>query len=242
MTRTVAIIQARTGSTRLPSKVTMPLAGRPMVEVVVERASRARGIDELVLAVPDLRVDDVLARIGTGMGVRVVRGDAEDVLSRYHVAAGASNADVIVRVTADCPLLSPSVLADVVALRSLDDADYASNTIAPRTYPRGLDVEAFTRGALEIAHREAREHEEREHVTPFLWRRPERFRTRALRGTEDLSGHRWTVDTAQDMAFARRVFDHFGGNDFEWWDILEAVRRHPEWEELNRDVPQKEVG
>jgi spore coat polysaccharide biosynthesis protein SpsF len=235
--RTAAIIQARMGSKRLPGKVLMPLAGSPMVVRVLERAAAIAGVDVVVAAIPDTPDDDELEGIVEQAGYVVVRGDPEDVLSRYVVAANAVEAEVVVRVTSDCPLLSPTVSSQVVA--AFDDCDYASNTVQ-RTYPRGLDTEVVSSAVLRVADREARTAGEREHVTPFVWRRPERFRLRQVYDSVDRSAMRWTVDTADDLAFASSVYDELGP-DFEVDDVLAMLERQPDVGEINRHIAQKTV-
>lgn len=231
----VAIVQARVGSTRLPGKVLMELGGRPMVAHVLARASAIGGVTSVVAAVPDSPEDDALALSCRAAGVHVVRGPYHDVLARYAIAAEAADADVVVRLTADCPLLSPAVSSRVVA--KFVGCDYASNTL-DRTFPRGLDTEVFSGEVLGMAAREATEPAEREHVTPFLYRRPERFRLRSVVGVPDRSHLRWTVDTPGDMAFARAVYSSLG-TDFEMDDVLGLLERRPELLDLNRDSVQK---
>lgn len=233
--RVVAIVQARVGSTRLPGKVLMPLAGRPMVAHVLERARAIRGVHAVVAAVPDLPVDDPLADICERSGALVVRGSSDDVLARYARAAVKSRADVVVRITADCPLLSPTVSAQV--LDRFEDCDYASNTLT-RTYPRGLDTEVFSAAALLAANEEASDSAEREHVTPFIYRRPDRFRLIHVMNDVDLSGGRWTVDTPDDMSFASAVYDCLGPV-FELVDVLALLERNPNIASLNRGTAQK---
>jgi len=234
---TIAIVQARMGSTRLPGKVLEPLAGKPMVLRVLERAAVVEGVDGVVAALPDLPEDDGLAEVVAREGFAVVRGSADDVLSRYVAAADAVAAQTIVRLTADCPLLSPRVSAHVVA--SYPGFDYASNTIR-RTYPRGLDTEVFSSAALRLAADEATEQSEREHVTPFVWKRPDRFRLRQVIDETDRSDLRWTVDTAEDLAFAGAVYAELGPV-FEMEDVLELLAQRPELSEVNRGIAQKPV-
>lgn len=210
-----------------------------MIAHVLERADAIAGCDEVVVAVPDLAEDDPLADTVRALGHRVVRGPSADVLARYVRAADDTGADVVVRVTADCPLLSPSVSSSVVAAFVAGGVDYASNTLE-RTFPRGLDTEVVSAHALRVAARESREPSEREHVTPFVWQRPERFAVRSLRGDADHSHLRWTVDTPLDLALVRQVHAELGPGLFDTDAILELVlRRRPELSRLNADVVQK---
>lgn len=198
MTRTVAIVQARMGSRRLPGKVLTLLCGSPMIWHVTTRAAQARTVDQVLVATTDQLGDDPIASWCAAECVACIRGPEADVLSRYALAAEASDADVVVRVTADCPLLSPDVLDLVVDARTASGADYASNTLA-RAFPHGLDVECLTRAALDSAATEALDPEEREHVTPFVYNRPERFHLSSVTLLEDWSWLRWTMDTIADL-------------------------------------------
>jgi spore coat polysaccharide biosynthesis protein SpsF len=239
MTRTVAIIQARTGSTRLPGKVLLPLLGEPLLAHVVRRVSRARWVDATVVATTVSPDDDAIVELARREGWIVERGSEADLLDRYLQAARAHGAERVVRITADCPLIDPGVIDEVVDKLSTTAAAYASNTLEPRTYPRGLDVEAMTLEALEAANVFDDDSRSREHVTPFIYRHPERFRLAALRSPVDLSGHRWTVDTVEDYELVRRIYDEIGNDEFSWRDALAVVDAHPDWSALNREIPQK---
>jgi spore coat polysaccharide biosynthesis protein SpsF len=236
--KTVAIIQARTGSTRLPGKVLKPLAGAPMLNRVVARVKRARGIDEVLIATTNEKQDDALAELCTNNGWPCFRGSENDVLDRYYQAARQCGADVIVRITSDCPLIDPQIISSVLEGLDLQGADYSSN-VYPRTYPRGLDVEVFTFAALETAWREDRNPAWREHVTQFIARHPERFARTNLTSDDDESAHRWTVDTAEDFALADKICAHFPNDEFSWRDVLALVAQHPEWTAINRHIDQK---
>jgi len=202
---TLCVIQARTGSTRLPGKVLQELGGRPLLRFMLDRLSDLR-VDELVVATCTLDRDDPVADLARDAGRAVVRGSETDVLDRFVSALDASPADHVVRLTADCPLADP-VLIEAVIARHLDrGADYTSN-VFPRTFPRGLDCEVMTAAALRAAHAEARDAAEREHVTPFLYRRPERFALANMRNDAPLGREGWTVDTADDLAFVRGIVD-----------------------------------
>jgi spore coat polysaccharide biosynthesis protein SpsF len=239
--RTVAIIQARTGSTRLPRKVLLPLLGEPMLVRVIRRVARARSLDSVVVATTTLAEDDVLVELGRREDVRVTRGSADDLLDRYVAAAREEAADTIVRITSDCPIIDPAVIDD--AIRAFRDAgvDYTSTGLEPRTYPRGLDVEVVTRDALERAWGEDTEPTWREHATPYIYRHPERFRILAVGTDEGIADHRWSVDTAADYELVRRIYDAFGRDDFGWREVLALVEAHPDWQDLNRHVVQKRV-
>lgn len=238
--KTVAIVQARMGSTRLPGKVLADLAGRPMLARVLERLQRARTVDLVGVATSTEPVDDAVVRLCRELEVPVFRGSEEDVLDRYAEAARHFEADVVVRITADCPLVDPAVVDRVVERLHATGSDYASNTL-DRTYPQGLDVEAFRRGALEIAAREAREPWERSHVTPFLYRHPERFSLVSVTQEDDASAQRWTVDTPEDLALVQALYDRLGGSDGPWPEVLRLVEEDPALASINAGVRQKRL-
>ena len=220
---TVVFVQARMGSSRLPGKVLREIAGRPMIDWVLARASRAALADRVVLATTDSAKDDALVAHVRALGYGVARGSEADVLARYADAAAAMDAGVVVRITADCPFIDPAVVDAVIALRAAEGADYASNT-DPATFPDGLDVEVFTAKALARAAREAVARHDREHVTPYLRRGA--FRRVALVHDSDQSALRWTVDEAADLAVADRLARAMGRMDFTWQEALaETVSR-----------------
>ena len=241
MTRTVAIVQARTGSTRLPGKVLLDLAGEPVLARVVDRARRATTLDDLVVATTTLPEDDAIEALATERGWPVSRGHPTDLLDRYLEAARIHDARVIVRITSDCPLIDPEMIDETVEGFLASGADYASNTLEPRTYPRGLDVEVVTLAALERAWREDGNPAWREHATPYVYRHPELFRLLRVAGVEDHSAHRWTVDTPGDLDLVRRIYSAFGHDRFGWREALQLMIEHPAWSALNRDVRQKPV-
>lgn len=238
---TVAVIQARMGSTRLPGKVLLPLGGATVLGQVIRRVRACPGLDAVVVATTGRAADDPVAAEAARHGAGVFRGSEDDVLARYHEAARAAGAQTVVRVTADCPLFDPAVLAAMlVRWRRAQPLDYLSNSLE-RTYPRGLDAEVFGFAALERAHREARRPWEREHVTPYLYGHPERFRLAQCRGGRDLSAHRWTLDTPEDWELIRRIYDALGADGalFSTDAVLALLAAHPDWPALNAHVEQK---
>ena len=236
----VAIIQARMGSTRLPGKVMMDLAGEFMLGRVVDRLRRASSLHEVVVATTTNSDDDHIVALCGERGWPVCRGSEDDVLDRYYHAAVAHSADAVVRITSDCPLIDPGVIDKVVQefLSAYPDIDYVSNCIQ-RTFPRGLDTEVISFNALDQAWREDSDPSHREHVTQYIIRNPGRFRIRGVENEVDYSHMRWTVDTPEDLAFVRKIYEHFGNDDFSWSDVLTLLERHPEWLEINRNVQQK---
>jgi glutamate-1-semialdehyde 2,1-aminomutase len=237
--KTVAIVQARLGSTRLPGKVLRHAAGAPLIVHMLRRLAAARRLDEIVVATTDSRVDDRLADMLSASGIKVYRGSESDVLDRYYQAARASEATHVVRVTGDCPLIDPVLVDEVVGALQEGGEDYVSNNYPP-TYPDGLDTEAFTFAALERAWKEARAQVEREHVTPFI-KNGVQFRRRNLSHHTDLSAGRWTVDEPEDLEVVRGVFEHFAPrNDFSWQEVAALEAARPEMFAANRGTKRNE--
>lgn len=217
----LCVVQARTGSTRLPGKVLQPIAGRPMLGFMLDRLE-SLAVDHLVVATSDLERDDPIVEIAREVGADVVRGSESDVLARFGAALDRFPAELVVRLTADCPLSDPRLIETVIATHKARGADYTSNVL-PRTFPKGLDVEVVTAAALRAAIDEARALDEREHVTPFVYRRPERFRLTNHGSPVPLGAEWWTVDTAEDLEFVRRAVERAGRADAPWTGILRAV-------------------
>ena len=230
----LAILQARMSSTRLPGKVMAPILGAPMIARQIERLRRARGISRILVATSEREDDDVLADYLRGMGVEVFRGSLGDVLDRYHEAlVAAGKPEHFLRLTADCPLTDPAVIDGCIA-RHLDaGADYTHNSPGG-TFPKGLDVEVCRTEVLHAAWWEATSAYDREHVTPFVYARPHRFRIEEVRRDPPLP-FRWTVDTREDFAFAADVYAalHPAKPDFATDDILRWQAAHPERVMLN---------
>ena len=227
----IAVIQARMGSTRLPGKVLMDLGGRPMLGLMLERLAPLVGhqIDQLVVATSTLDLDDPVAEQAARSGASVVRGSEQDVLSRYLSALDRHPADTLVRLTADCPLIDPAIVVAALDVHAESGATYTSNTLV-RTYPDGLDVEVLASAALRQAGAEATDPAEREHVTPFVYRRPARFALRAFRSGADLGHERWTVDTTEDIDDLRQVVAGVDSPTRASWTQMLAVagrRRGP---------------
>jgi spore coat polysaccharide biosynthesis protein SpsF len=231
------------GSARLPGKVMMDLSGEPMLAHVVERVSRARTIDAVVVATTVNPDDDAIVDLCRNRGWHSYRGSEHDVLDRYHSAALEYEADMVVRITSDCPVIDPELVDYVVSefVRLQPEIDYASNTLDPHTYPRGLDTEILRFDVLEKVWGLAKEQPSREHVTLYIYRHPEMFRLHGVYGKEDYSGRRWTVDTPEDLELIRLLFDYFGNNTFSWRQILEVLETHPHWQAINSGIVQKRV-
>lgn len=214
---TAAIIQARLTSTRLPGKVLMDIAGKPMLARVIDRVRMAASIDTVIVAVPDTQANRLLEEWCTAYPVRVFAGPEDDVLTRYQQAAHAYNVSTIVRITADCPLIDPAVIDVIVRRFQRGGMDYCSN-VNPPTLPDGLDVEVFSRITLDRL--VAVILDTHEHVTaPFRTNAPT-WICETAKHEPNFSAHRWTVDTAEDLAFVRAVYEHFGRNDFTMQEVL----------------------
>ena len=238
--RIVCIIQARMSSTRLPGKVLLPLAGREVLAHVLERLAVCETIDDFVVATSDQPSDDVLAQWCDRRGVQVFRGSLDDVLDRYYQCALQSRADAVVRITADCPALDPTIVDEVVHGFKAGDFDlfYLGGE-----FPDGLDCAVFSFFALERAWREATLKSEREHVGPYVVNHPERFRLGNLEKFTGLAHHRWTLDEPRDLAFLQAVFERLqrlGGKPFLAGEILDLLNREPELLSANKGIVRNE--
>lgn len=242
MAKIVAIVQARMGSTRLPGKVLEDLAGQPMLVRVVNRTRLAKTLDAIVVATTTQPVDDIIVRLCKERDWSFFRGSEEDVLDRYYQAASAFKADIIVRITSDCPLIEPEIIDKVVNefLSHYPEVDYVSTSLV-RTFPLGLGAEVMTFDALKKAWQEDDNPAWREHVTPYIYRHAEKFTIRNVVNNIDYSHMRWTVDTIEDLTFVRKIYDHFQNDTFTWREVLQLLEIHPEWLEINRHVHQKVV-
>jgi spore coat polysaccharide biosynthesis protein SpsF len=223
-TDVAVVIQARMGSSRLPGKVLADVDGRPMLEFQLDRL-RELEVDVIAVATSDLSQDDVVADLVRANGVEVVRGSETDVLDRYGLALQTFDPAHVVRLTGDCPLSDPALVEAVIRLHIESGAAYTSN-VHPRTFPKGLDVEVVAAPVLAVAVAEAVESGDREHVTPFVHRQPERFARQNLAHSEDLSELWWTVDTAEDVNRVRQMVALVDEPvHAPWTDYLAAVRR-----------------
>ena len=227
---TAVIVQARRSSTRLPDKVLLPLAGQPVLEHVLRRCHAIPGADLVVCAIPDSRDCDVLGDIAERSGAQVFRGSESDVLARHAGAARLAEADTVMRVTSDCPLIDPLVCGDLLALLKREGADYGNNNDPPG-WPHGLDCEAMRTSALFRAEAEASEAFDREHVTPWIRRQPD-FRFVKLTGPGTGVGLRWTLDHPEDYAFFQAVFTAVGPNP-STAAVLTYLGVHPEVAVIN---------
>ena len=240
--KVVAIVQARMGSERLTGKVLADIEGKPMLARVVERAARAESLDALLVATSTEGQDDAVEKTCLERGIEVYRGDPKDVLDRYYHAARSAQAEVIVRLTGDCPLIDPGLIDEVVQafLAADPPVDFAANRLPDqRTYPIGTDVEVCSIKALYEAWKNADQPYQREHVMPYLYEEPGRFRTLLLRTERDLGHMRWAVDERSDLEMVRRVYASLE-TGFTWLEIVELLERDPSIMEMNASVKQRE--
>lgn len=237
----LGVLQARISSTRLPGKVLLPLIGEPMLTRQIQRIRRAQKIDRLVVATSEGKEDNPVEELCYGVGVDCYRGSLADVLDRYYRAAALYMPRHVVRLTGDCPLTDWHLIDRTIELAVDGRYDYASNTLNP-TWPDGLDVEVATFEALETAWCEAVSPLEREHVTPFITRHPDRFSLGSLENHTDLSAMRWTVDEPRDYELVSRIYDALYPESpaFTTADILRLMSRQPELLELNSGIGRNE--
>jgi spore coat polysaccharide biosynthesis protein SpsF len=235
------VIQARTGSSRLPGKVLLPLAGAPLLMRMAERVAAASTRFTIVVATTTERGDDPVAALCAEAGIRCYRGHPTDLLDRHYRAAEPLHADLVAKIPSDCPLIDPGVIERVLgfAVEHAGKFDFISN-LHPATYPDGNDVEVMTMEALATAWKEAERDFEREHTTPFLWERPHRFRIANVAwetGLDYSMTHRWTIDYPEDYEFIRRVYDALyrpGREVFSMAEVLALLEREPELAAINR--------
>jgi len=243
--RTAIIVQARMTSTRLPGKVLKKVQGKPLLAYQIERLQRVKYAEELVIATTYNETDEPIVKLCKELGVSYFRGSEEDVLSRYYEAARTYKADAIVRITSDCPIIAPLVIDNVIKFY-LDNQikyDYVSNTLK-RTYPRGMDTEVFSFEILEQARHEAVNPPDREHVTPFIYRQPQRYRLGNVPYIKNVSHYRWTVDTIEDFILIEKIISSLYPKNplFKLEDCIQLLLKNPEWQEINAKVKQKVYG
>lgn len=241
--RIVATIEARMRSTRLPGKVLLPILGRPMLELMIERLRRVSQLDAIVVATTSDPSCDPIEALAQRLGVGCFRGSEDDVLERVLFAARSAQADVIVELTADCPLIDPELTDEAISAFLAADADYASNCLQ-EPYPRGLDVQVFSMAVLEEVARLTNDPADREHVSLYIYEHPERYRLLGVpTGTPEVADLRLTVDTPEDFELVTRVYQSLYplNPDFGWREIVELFRQQPELRHVNADIQQKDV-
>lgn len=241
--RTIAIVQARMGSSRLPGKVLMDIGGKPMLYRVVLRARRAQSLGMVVVATTAHPDDDPVAAYCRLQGIPCFRGDLQDVLDRYYQTARRFNARVIVRLTADCPVIDPREIDRTLRAFTSAEVDFAANRLPPpwqRTTPIGMDTEVVTFDALEQAWRQAQAQYAREHVMPYFYEQAGRFKILLVDHEPNLGHLRLTVDTPEDLTLIRSIYEHFGNSDeFSLDEILELFNQRPDLLQINAQVTHK---
>lgn len=228
-------------STRLPGKVLKEVLGKPLLEYHIERLQRAKKADAVIVATTENETDEPIVELCRRLNIACFRGSEVDVLSRYYYAACEAQADIVVRVTSDCPLIDPEVVNEVIeAFITCGGCDYVSNTLV-RTYPRGMDTEVFSFAALEQAFKKVLSQPEREHVTPYIYNHPELFKIKYVAYTKDQSRHRWTVDTEDDFRLIEKILLEIypQKSNFTLEDVLTLFERHPDWYFINAHVKHK---
>ncbi len=237
---TVAIVQGRMSSSRLPGKILMDIGGEPMLTRVVRRARRSRFIDQVIVATTDDPSDDPVETLCNSRGIPVYRGSLFDVLDRFYQAALLFNAATVIRITADCPLIDPGEIDHVVNEFKEQKVDFAANRLPPpwkRTFPIGLDTEVCTFDVLARAWREAQDPHQREHVMPYIYEVKGRFKVLVIDHPVDYGAMRWTVDTPQDLEVVRVIYKNFlNRDDFSWLEVLDLYERQPELSRMNDSV------
>ncbi len=238
----IAIVQVRLGATRLPGKPLKTVLNRPLLSYQLERLARSKTIDKIVVATTTNPSDQAVVDLCRQEGMAVFRGSEQDVLERYYQAAKHYAAEVVIRVTGDCPLIDPEIVDKVVGyfLEHYPHVDYVSNTLK-LTYPRGLDVEVFSFKNLERAYHEAKRPEEREHVSPYFYEHPELFALANVAHSPNEAQHRWTVDTPEDLQLISKVIEtlYVPNPHFNMQDVLNLLQQHPQWKAINAHIVQK---
>lgn len=239
----VGIVQTRMGSSRLPGKVLKPVLGTPVLEWCMERLLRCKNIAEVVIATTEHPRDEAICDFAKQKGYLYSRGSEQDVLERYWKAANERDAEAIVRLTSDCPLIDPEITDRVVARHLESPENDLTSNVFTRTFPRGFDTEVLSMGCLDRIHRDVHEPIYREHVTNYIHDYPEKFRIAEIRNPEDLSYLRLCVDTEEDLALIRKVFEelfplnaHFG-----YREIYELFGRKPELRQINAQIQQAKI-
>ncbi|KRE97947.1 acylneuraminate cytidylyltransferase [Paenibacillus sp. Soil766] len=241
--KTVAIIQARMGSTRLPGKVLKRLEDDTVLGHVVHRLQAVDNIDEIVVATTTNSEDDVIESKMNTYGIKVYRGNEQNVLSRYYEAAVKAEADIIIRITSDCPLIDPDVTAAVIRFFHAENADYVSNSLE-RSFPRGLDTEVFLMSVLQKAFENAVSPEHLEHVTPYIYQNPHSFKLASYTNEIDYSSYRWTLDTQEDWELINEIYRRLYAKNsmFGWRQVIGLMKEYPELPMINAHVEQKKLG
>ena len=234
------IVQARTGSKRLPKKILKKILNKPMIWYVLKRIKKIKRIEQIVIATTIEREDDVIIKIVKENKISLFRGESSDVLDRFYNCAKKFDADPIIRITSDCPLIDPFLVDEILEFYLNHNFDYVSNTIEP-TYPDGLDVEIFSFKTLENAAMNAKMKSEREHVSSHIKNHPKKFSLHNFRNEEDFSIHRWTVDEKEDLVFVRKIYNKMKPKIiFRYQDVLQILSDFPDLLKINKNFKRNE--
>lgn len=229
------VIQARMSSSRLPGKVMMPLAGRPVLETIVDRLTRVKKASQIIVATSEEIADDVIAAFCQRAEISCYRGSLNNVLDRFHSAALYYNLENVIRVTADCPLIDPKIVDELIDLHMIENNDYTSNVLEP-SFPDGLDAEIFKFGALAKAHAQAKLPSDLEHVTKYIYSNPAIFKLGCLRSKQDFSHVRWTLDEPEDFVVIKEIYQVLSdiyGDDFGLEETMDFWRARPDLRAVN---------
>jgi len=239
--KVVCIVQARYTSTRLPGKVFLNLAGKPVIEQIFNQLSYSKRINQSVLATSELSSDDKLEVWAKSKNIEYYRGSLDDVLDRFYFTAKSFNADIVVRITGDCPLIDPEVVDDVISLFLKDNYDYTSN-INPPTFPDGLDTEVFKFSVLEETWKNAKLKSEREHVTPYVRKHNEKFKIGNFENKINLSHYRWTLDNEEDHELISRIYEKLykENNYIKMEEVLELIKNNINLQNINSHIRRNE--
>jgi spore coat polysaccharide biosynthesis protein SpsF len=242
--KTVAIIEARMTSTRLPGKIMLPILGKPMLELLIERLKRAKFLDQIVVATTSNLSDDVVEKLTQRIGAGCFRGSEDDVLDRVLSAAHANDADVIVEITGDCPLIDPQVIDRVIRTYQTKNVDYVSNLLK-KTYPRGMETQVFSTGVLEKVARLTQDPVDHEHVSLYIYEHPEIFSLFNVESNlpEKYWDLRLTVDTHEDFQLIKAIYEllYPQNHAFTLIDVVDLLEKRNDLLELNKNIRQKKV-
>ena len=234
------IIEARTGSSRLRNKVIAEIEGKPMIFYVIDRVKQIKSVEQIILATTQEKNDKILIEIAKQNSIGIFTGDSMDVLNRDYQCALQNNADPIIRITGDCPLIDPDIIGEMLEFYLKNNYDYISNRINPK-YPDGLDVEIYSFRTLQMVEQNAKWSSERELVTTYITKNPKIFKIFSYENQEDLSGHRWTVDEQNDLEFVRKIYSIMKPKtNFSMNEIIEILVKNPELLKINSGIMRNE--
>jgi spore coat polysaccharide biosynthesis protein SpsF len=242
LNKVIAIIQARMGSTRLPGKILKEVLGKPLLKYQIERIKKVKSIDQIVVATTNKEEDNQIVEFCIEQSLPYYRGSEEDVLERYFQTALQFNADIIVRLTSDCPIIDPNIIENVINYYMQNEFDYVSNTLK-RTFPRGMDTEVFSFKVLKKAFIKADEPHFREHVTPYLYLNPNIFKLGSIESDFNNSQYRLTVDTTEDFNLIQKIIKELypDNGEFSLEEVIKWLKSNPDWAELNSHIEQKKL-